>query len=63
MDTLVLVVVAVVSLITGAVAGLKVLAPRTKTKVDDKALEYAQLAEPVAKRVAELLGVKVDAQK
>lgn len=40
---------------TGAVAGLKVIAPLTKTKVDDKILEYGE----DALKVLEALGVKV----
>lgn len=40
-----LVIAVVAGILVGAVAALKVIAPRTKTKVDDKALELAEKAE------------------
>lgn len=38
------VLVFVTGLLAGAVAALKIIAPRTKTTKDDKALEYAEKA-------------------
>ncbi len=39
----------------GAIAGLKVIAPLTKTKIDDEVLEYGEDAV----KVLESLGIKV----
>jgi hypothetical protein len=38
----VLVVTALVALVSGAVVGLKILAPKTKTVVDDKVLAFCE---------------------
>lgn len=39
----------------GVIAGLKIIAPRTKTKVDDTVLSYGEQA----KKLLEALGIKV----
>lgn len=41
------VLVFVTGVLAGAIAALKVIAPRTKTKTDDKVLEYAEKAKDV----------------
>lgn len=41
------VLVFVAGLLAGVIAGLKVIAPLTKTKVDDKVLEYAEKVVPL----------------
>lgn len=38
-------------LLGGAIAALKVIAPRTKTKADDKALEVLEKVEDVAEKL------------
>lgn len=35
-----------VGVFIGLLAGLKIIAPKTKNKVDDKAVEYGEKAEP-----------------
>lgn len=45
------VLVFVTGLLAGAIAALKVIAPKTPTKVDDKALEYAEKAASVLPKV------------
>lgn len=35
------------AVLAGVIVALRVIAPRTKTKKDDKALEYAEKAEEV----------------
>jgi len=37
----------VVGVILGLIAGLKVIAPRTRNKVDDKVLDALQKVEPI----------------
>ncbi len=49
--TLTLALAVLSALLVGLVAGLKVLAPLTKTTADDKALEYAEKAETVVDAV------------
>lgn len=39
------------AVLSGVILALKVIAPKTKTKVDDKALEYAEKAEGALKAV------------
>lgn len=38
-------------LLAGIIVGLKVIAPLTKNKVDDKVLEYAEKAESILETV------------
>lgn len=45
-----LVVAVVVALVTGGVVGLKVLAPKTKSKTDDKILALLEKIEPLLKK-------------
>lgn len=42
------ILVFVTGLLAGAVAALKIIAPRTKTLKDDKALEYAETGLDIA---------------
>lgn len=46
-----LLIAVAVSLVTGAVVGLKVLAPRTETKVDDEVLKRLEALEELLKRL------------
>jgi hypothetical protein len=46
------ILVFVTGLLAGLVAGLKVIAPRTKTTKDDKVLEYAEAALDVLPKPA-----------
>lgn len=46
------VIVAVVALLTGVVAALKIIAPLTKNTVDDKVLAVAEKVEDVATGLA-----------
>jgi hypothetical protein len=47
MDTLFTVMTYAAAVLAGMVVALKVIAPMTKTKLDDEALEYAEKAEKV----------------
>lgn len=42
-----LVIAVVAGVLVGAIAALKIIAPLTKTTLDDKALEYAEKAEAI----------------
>ena len=51
MDTLLSVLLYAGLFLGGVVAGLKVIAPRTKTTVDDKLLQYAELVEGILEQL------------
>lgn len=53
MTTVAIVLAVVAAVLGGVIAVLKVVAPMTKTTVDDKALEYAQDAETVVEKAQE----------
>jgi hypothetical protein len=54
-----LIVVGVVALVTGLVAGLHVIAPKTQSKKDDELLAFLEkYGEPVVKEVSKYLTTK-----